>query len=186
MSSFTRHAVADSGSSAPPPRRKPPRGLGEEIEDARHRADDDGLPDAVHALRALITAADRYRHAGAAALDLNVNDTYALSNLNLVGPMTQTELAARVGITRGASTVMIDRLEAAGLARRTPHPTDRRVTLVELSTRGEGLLSANAGRLATALPIGSSAEIRHVADLLHAIAARLDVLADDPALQWPD
>lgn len=36
-------------------------------------------------------------------------------------------------------TNIVDRLERDGLVRRTPHPTDRRTTLVEITTEGEEL-----------------------------------------------
>jgi DNA-binding MarR family transcriptional regulator len=37
-------------------------------------------------------------------------------------------------------TNIVDRLEADGLVRRTPHPTDRRTTLVEITPAGSALL----------------------------------------------
>jgi DNA-binding MarR family transcriptional regulator len=36
-------------------------------------------------------------------------------------------------------TNAVDRLEAQGLARRTPHPTDRRATLVEITDDGRAV-----------------------------------------------
>jgi DNA-binding MarR family transcriptional regulator len=39
-------------------------------------------------------------------------------------------------------TNIVDRLEADGLVKRTPHPTDRRTTLVEISAPGRELCEA--------------------------------------------
>ncbi|HRY54537.1 MAG TPA: MarR family transcriptional regulator [Spirochaetia bacterium] len=49
-------------------------------------------------------------------------------------PLPMGELAAETALEPSTLTSMLDRLEAAGLARRSPSPSDRRVVLVE---RGE-------------------------------------------------
>src|ERR1700750_2604770 len=41
-------------------------------------------------------------------------------------PMSMRELATALGIDPPNATVVVDELEAMGLVRRTPHPTDRR------------------------------------------------------------
>jgi DNA-binding MarR family transcriptional regulator len=47
------------------------------------------------------------------------------------------ELATKMGITTGSLTVMIDRLAEQGFVRRTPHETDRRSWLIELTDKGQ-------------------------------------------------
>lgn len=74
---------------------------------------------------------DRLRTALARRLDLPVADLDALEHLELAGPLSQRELAERLLLTSGAVTVLVDRLEAAGLVSRQPHPSDRRITLVQ-------------------------------------------------------
>lgn len=49
--------------------------------------------------------------------------------------MTPGRLSESLGLSAPATSAMIDRLEAAGHLRRTPHPTDRRSTVLELTTR---------------------------------------------------
>ncbi|WP_243545416.1 MarR family winged helix-turn-helix transcriptional regulator [Pseudodesulfovibrio tunisiensis] len=49
------------------------------------------------------------------------------------------ELAERMGVTTGSLTVMVDRLEKAGLVRRRPHESDRRSIMVELTDTGRDL-----------------------------------------------
>jgi len=69
--------------------------------------------------------------AGAEAAGLHASEWYALSLLEQEGSLTSGELSVRTGLTTGATTRLIDRLERAGYARRVPDPTDRRKVLVE-------------------------------------------------------
>ena len=52
-------------------------------------------------------------------------------------PMSMGELAAALGIDPPNATVVVDDLEALGLVRRTPHPTDRRAKVVEATRKGK-------------------------------------------------
>jgi DNA-binding MarR family transcriptional regulator len=54
-------------------------------------------------------------------------------------PMSMGEFATAVGIDRPNATVLVDDLEAQGLVRRRPHPTDRRAKLVEATRKGKAL-----------------------------------------------
>lgn len=54
-------------------------------------------------------------------------------------PMTMSELAESLGVDRPNVTVLVDELEAQGLVRRQPHPTDRRAKLVEATRKGKAL-----------------------------------------------
>jgi DNA-binding MarR family transcriptional regulator len=69
--------------------------------------------------------------AGAEAAGLHASEWYALSLLELEGPLTSGELSARTGLTTGATTRLIDRLERAGYVRRAADPADRRKVVVE-------------------------------------------------------
>lgn len=51
-------------------------------------------------------------------------------------PMSMGDLAAALGIDRPNATVLVDDLEARGLVRRRPHPTDRRAKMVEATRKG--------------------------------------------------
>lgn len=69
--------------------------------------------------------------AGAEAAGLQASEWYALSRITLAGGLTSGELAAGTGLTTGATTRLIDRLERAGYVRRTADPADRRKVVVE-------------------------------------------------------
>ena len=69
--------------------------------------------------------------AAADAVGLGATDYQASSILELDGPMSAGELASRLGLSTGATTRLIDRMERAGYVRRTPDASDRRRVLVE-------------------------------------------------------
>ena len=79
------------------------------------------------AIREMLQANGEATHSLADRLGVGVNDAVALdhllSNADGLGP---TELGQRLGIRSASTTVLVDRLEAAGHARRVPHPSDRR------------------------------------------------------------
>jgi MarR family len=88
--------------------------------------------DVVAALHRFGLERDRFRSALTRALGLPMTDLDALEHLELAGSMTQRELGDRLLLTSGAVTMLVDRLERAGLVIRESHPTDRRVTVVRL------------------------------------------------------
>jgi DNA-binding MarR family transcriptional regulator len=54
-------------------------------------------------------------------------------------PMSMSELALALNIDKPNATTVVDDLEALGLVRRTPHPTDRRAKIVEATAKGAKL-----------------------------------------------
>jgi DNA-binding MarR family transcriptional regulator len=63
--------------------------------------------------------------------------------LNLIGTgsgATQRELGSAMGIDPSTMVSLLDELEAAGLAERRPHPTDRRARQVVITSKGRRLL----------------------------------------------
>jgi DNA-binding MarR family transcriptional regulator len=86
-------------------------------------------------------ATDRFDQAVADALDLNRTDMRCVDVLQREGRMTAGHLAEATGLTTGAMTTALDRLERVGYARRLRDPQDRRRVLVELTPR----VSAAAG-----------------------------------------
>jgi len=71
----------------------------------------------------------------------------ALDRLAVEGPLRVTELAAREAMTQPGVTLLVNRMTAAGYARRVPDPTDGRATLVDITDGGRALLAErNAAR----------------------------------------
>jgi DNA-binding MarR family transcriptional regulator len=59
-------------------------------------------------------------------LGINRTDLHCLNAIENSGGLTAGQLAAEAGLTSGAVTGVVDRLERAGFARRIPDPDDRR------------------------------------------------------------
>jgi len=57
------------------------------------------------------------------------------------GPLTLAELAQDMDTDAPAATVTVNALEARGLVKRTPHPTDRRAKQVSLTAAGHRVLA---------------------------------------------
>lgn len=68
----------------------------------------------------------------AARVGLNSTDLECLDLLYLAGGLTAGRLAEHTGLTTGATTAVIDRLERAGFVRRRRDRNDRRRVLVEV------------------------------------------------------
>jgi DNA-binding MarR family transcriptional regulator len=68
----------------------------------------------------------------ATRVGLNSTDLECLDLLHLAGPTTAGQVSAHSGLTTGATTAMIDRLERAGFVRRRRDSGDRRVVVVEV------------------------------------------------------
>ena len=67
---------------------------------------------------------------------------HLLRVLHRGGPQIMSALGEHLGVTARNVTVLVDGLEREGLARRTPHPQDRRATIVELTDEGERMIGA--------------------------------------------
>jgi DNA-binding MarR family transcriptional regulator len=71
---------------------------------------------------------------------LTVPRTHLMWILFHGGPATQIHLAEALEVTPRYVTTLVDALDVTGLARREPHPTDRRAVLVHLTERGRSIM----------------------------------------------
>jgi DNA-binding MarR family transcriptional regulator len=83
-----------------------------------------------------------HNRAAADLAGVNETDWECLDVLDWTGPITAGKLARHVGITSGAVTGAIDRLERRGLVRRRTDPSDRRKVIVELERDNQSEWSA--------------------------------------------
>jgi DNA-binding MarR family transcriptional regulator len=79
------------------------------------------------------TATVLFHAAVADRLGIGTTDVKCYSILRQTGPITAGDLAERTGLTTGAITGVIDRLERAELVRRARDPHDRRRIVLELA-----------------------------------------------------
>ena len=106
---------------------------------------------------------------------LSESDVEALEVLLDSGAATAGRLSELMGLTTGAMTRVIDRLEQAGYVRRQPDPADRRRVIVEVVPEKVAAVEATISRLgeAVAPEIGrfSEAELAVINDFLTRLAA---------------
>jgi DNA-binding MarR family transcriptional regulator len=81
--------------------------------------------------REMSTETIMFHQAVADALGLHITDHKSYDLISLFGAMPAGRLGELTGLTTGAVTGIIDRLEEAGYVRRTDDPKDRRRTIVE-------------------------------------------------------
>lgn len=72
--------------------------------------------------------------AAAARIGVTVTDMQVIESLAGTGPMTAGQLAELTGLTTGAITGMLNRLEEAGLVRRERDPGDGRKVIVQIAS----------------------------------------------------
>jgi MarR family transcriptional regulator, multiple antibiotic resistance protein MarR len=84
------------------------------------------------------------------------------------------DLSDDIGITVGAASKLVDRLERAGLAARTPNPANRRSSLIALTAAGEQALTSGMTvcRAAVARAVGQE-DVGVVTAVLQQLNARL-------------
>lgn len=68
-------------------------------------------------------------------------EALTLLSFSREGALPLSKVGQRLQVHPTSVTNTIDRLEGQGLARRVPHPTDRRTTLAEITTEGRALVA---------------------------------------------
>ena len=108
---------------------------------------------------------------------LCLSDFAALEALLHKGPLTITEIQAKVLLASGSMTAAVDRLERKGLIIRKATPSDRRVKVLELTPEGKRVVEAafrrHAEELEAAMAILNGTE-KHQ---LHALVKKLGLFA---------
>jgi DNA-binding MarR family transcriptional regulator len=112
-----------------------------------------------------------------AAVGLKISEAYLLAHVHNHGPMTQTQLAERLGLGRAATGALVDGLERKGLVERRAAASDRRVWLVSSTERAAPVVDE-----VTAVDVAirekvwtgiSGAERRQLSDVLQRLDANL-------------
>lgn len=84
------------------------------------------------------------------------------------------DLSGEIGITVGAASKLVDRLQRDGLVVRNPNPADRRSSLIDLTPVGEGALASGSTvfRAAIADALGDE-DVAPLTATLDRLASRL-------------
>lgn len=97
--------------------------------------------EAVAALRgAVLRLGRRLRYQTLGDGDLSATELAVLGRIGRCGPMAPSALARAEHVRPPSMTKVIESLEERGLARRDPHPTDRRQCLISRTDAGEAFV----------------------------------------------
>ena len=128
-------------------------------------------------------ASDMYHEAYSALLGVNRTDGRCLDIVQRSGPLTAGRLADLAGLTTGAATFAIDRLEKAGYVHRRRDTADRRRVFVEMTDLAKRLgelvhreRDAVSGPMMEGLAEGELATIARFLESREIINRRLAVL----------
>jgi len=83
--------------------------------------------------------------------ELTSSQSSALSRLDVDGPMRLTALAAAEGLAASTASRIVASLEALGYVERLADATDRRASVLTVTTSGSGVLDERRSRAADAL-----------------------------------
>jgi DNA-binding MarR family transcriptional regulator len=75
-----------------------------------------------------------FRNSLAKALDVNLTESLCLALLGIRNELSPSSLARYIGLTSGATTTLLDRLEKRGFVARVANPQDRRGIRVALTS----------------------------------------------------
>lgn len=123
-------------------------------------------------LREISTETILFHQAVADILGLHITDHKCLDFLYRFGAMPAGRLAELTGLTTGAVTGVIDRLEAAGYVKRANDPNDRRRTIIEptrnkkLERKLETIFAPLDDRMIKLLSSYSDKELAFLLDIL--------------------
>ncbi|MGH9965057.1 MAG: MarR family winged helix-turn-helix transcriptional regulator [Nitrososphaeraceae archaeon] len=122
--------------------------------------------------RQMSTETIMFHQAVADTLGLHVTDHKCLDLIRYYGAMPAGRLGELTGLTTGAVTGVIDRLEKAGYVKRANDPKDRRRTIVEptrnkkLEGKLEAIFSPLHERMRNQLSSYSDSELSFLLDVL--------------------
>jgi DNA-binding MarR family transcriptional regulator len=102
---------------------------------ARRKQKQDLIGELISEFRVAGNQDSAFDNLAADRLGLNRTDLHCINIIENSGGLTAGQLAKEAGLTTGAVTGVIDRLERAGYARRVADPSDRRRVKLEVTPK---------------------------------------------------
>jgi MarR family 2-MHQ and catechol resistance regulon transcriptional repressor len=99
------------------------------------------------------------------------------------GPMTISEIGAKVLLANASMTAAVDRLEEKSLVIRRSSDSDRRIRMVELTKRGRALISDLYARHARDIEAVTNVLTERERDQLRSLLKKLGLAAADASKQ---
>jgi DNA-binding MarR family transcriptional regulator len=140
--------------------------------------------------RELIEQTARFSHAFVRWLGKSPNSALSYQRLRVLeilhcrGPARMCDLADLIGLPARNFTTVADALESEDLVRRSPHPTDRRATLLELtpagSTAAEHALAPRLAEISELFDVLTPAEKDKLQVTLKTLLVAIDRNASQP------
>ena len=152
------------------------------LDNSGHATSPNTTGELVMAMQSFIDSFMRWSRANAAAAGPSLARLRVLNTLHCEGPMKMADLADALEVTPRNITALVDGLEGEGLVQRSPHPTDRRVTLVGLTDKANGagkLFEAHQDSVAGLCSVMTAEEQREYLRLTRLLEERLRASQSD-------
>ena len=137
---------------------------------AERRKKSERVDELIREFRASGNLDDAFDNLAAQRLGVSETDLHCLNIIENGGGVTAGELAAQSGLTTGAVTGVIDRLEKKGFARRVADQADRRRVKVEVTkafySRAERIWGPVAAEWASSLERFSASQLEGFHEIL--------------------
>src|SRR6266576_326605 len=141
----------------------------------------DNIDSVIRSLRRVNLQGSFFGQTVAIRFGLSESDIETLEALMDMGASTAGRLSELTGLTSGAVTRVVDRLEQSGYVRRVPDPADRRRVIVEVVPEKVAAVQSTLGRIGQA----SAEEIGRYTDaqlaLINDFLARMEQITRDEA-----
>lgn len=134
------------------------------------------------ALHDVVVARQHYHAAVAHSQRLSTTEFFCLHYLYAKGPLAHHQLADFLDITPSAITSAVETITRLQFASRVAHPSDRRVTLVDISPAGTELIDSFISRFARQLAhnnVDLAATLATLTTLTSVLASCVNELSDD-------
>lgn len=134
-------------------------------------------------LRRFIAGVILFNQRVADRVNMNPTDMQCIHLLQLMGPLTPGKLAECTRLSTGGVTVVLDRLEKAGLVRRERNPNDRRSVVVHLEPSATVQIEEHyAGVEAQTKALLASCPERELKTVLK-FFTRINAMGEDPTVE---
>jgi DNA-binding MarR family transcriptional regulator len=140
----------------------------------------DSILEYMKELRKLIGFMTDWAEAVAKTMDIHPTDLWACIRLYDAGEMTAGDLAKAMGLTTGAMTTAISRLERAGLATRETDERDQRRVIVKPTKIPEGIIAVRDEIVTKIHPVFSRYTARELSRMVES-TRKLAVLFEQEA-----